>query len=1051
MRKITLLLLTAVLTALAAHAEVIPDMKFRRLDTRDGLSHSQVNCIFRDSHGFVWFGTAYGLNRYDGYRIKTYYSNTRDTTTMRDNYTDQIQEAWDGKLWLKQNMNYSIYDPKTELFERSATRELSRFGIIGGLERVYIDQQKNFWVKIHEKGFFYYNPRNRMMTNVKVGYGKGLFNPTYGVSAMADFNGRLLVVTYCGELLCLDGQKGVVEWEDRWVREHGGPENQDYRLFVDKEGIIYVINNENTCVYATKEKRWYASLAEFLHSRGIDDIPPTVQVWAVGRDRHNWLWVATDHYGLFVVNMETRQVRQFQNNKLDESTLSDNTPRQIYLDPTGHMWIGTYKNGVNQYVEGTSSLRSVELGDINAVVEDRWGNYWLGTNDKGIVVWNPKTGEELAHYTTANTNMLGNIMVGRCVASDGSIWFGGYNSGLTRCQPQSPDGKAIVTSWRATGQPGDLAINNVWSVTEDKWHRIWIGTLGGGIQMLDLKTGKFRTWNTKNTNLPSDYFSSAGWISKGWLLMGTSWYYCFLNPVTGKVANRVIPEDPSVTVNVQHTVCVMEDSRGLIWQGSTSGVVFYDPVRGQVTLLDMKDGLFGSSACSIVEDHLHNIWVVTDHGVSRVIPQLQDDGKWQFIIRSYNNRDGLQQATYNQRSAFVTRDGLVLVGGQGGLDIINPNTLSDSKSKERPVFSGLQIFDRDVPVGREFDGHVILDEALDVSRELTLSVNDQFTIQLASNAGNVNNGRRFVYRLEGFNDNWVKTSEQNPNITYNSLRAGDYTLYVRMLNEDGTIGEEEASLDITIRPALWRTRWAMLLYILMLAGIALQWRRWYMRRQERRMEVETRRRELEKTQWMNEMRLQMEQEMVVREQAVRDAVYGQASTVSEQPASAAKAAEPVELHPFVTDVVDFMRQLCSSYVPEKPDATCKISFISPSKELHASIDGRLLTEAFHILFRNSVNFCPVDCAISVGVVRTKDDKIHIQVADNGIGIKDEYKTHAFDPMGEGEGIGLDRVKAIVEAHGGDIHIEDNPGGGTIFVINIPLHDIIEEAIIIEDE
>ena len=208
MRKVFFLLLLVVMAVLTAHADVIPDMKFRRLDTRHGLSHSQVNCIFRDSRGFVWFGTAYGLNRYDGYRVKTFYSNVRDTTTMRDNFTDRIQEAWDGKLWMKQNMNYSIYDPKTELFERNATRQLSRIGIVGGLEYVFIDKQKHFWIKIYEKGFYYYNPSGRSMTNVRLGYGKGEFNPTYGMSSAVDYGDKMLMVTFNGELVCLDGKAG---------------------------------------------------------------------------------------------------------------------------------------------------------------------------------------------------------------------------------------------------------------------------------------------------------------------------------------------------------------------------------------------------------------------------------------------------------------------------------------------------------------------------------------------------------------------------------------------------------------------------------------------------------------------------------------------------------------------------------------------------------------------------------------------------------------------------------------------------------------------------
>ena len=126
----------------------IPDIKFRRLDTRDGLSNSQVNCIYRDSRGFVWLGTAYGLNRYDGYRIKTFFANKRDTISMRDNFTDEIMEAYDGKLWLKQGMNYCVYDPVKESFERNVSRVLSEYGITGGVERLYVDCQQRLYERI---------------------------------------------------------------------------------------------------------------------------------------------------------------------------------------------------------------------------------------------------------------------------------------------------------------------------------------------------------------------------------------------------------------------------------------------------------------------------------------------------------------------------------------------------------------------------------------------------------------------------------------------------------------------------------------------------------------------------------------------------------------------------------------------------------------------------------------------------------------------------------------------------------------------------------------
>jgi len=1032
-------LLAAVMIWAQTLMAVIPDMKFRRLDTRHGLSSSQINCVFRDQKGYVWIGTAYGLNRYDGYRFKTFYSDKRDTTTMRDNYTDGIMEAYDGKLWMKQNMNYSVYDPKTELFERNAARELSKYlGFSEGVERVFIDAKKNFWVKYYGQGFYCYNPKTKKKTHINLGYGKNEFNPTFGISSMADFGDKVIAVSNCGEMVCMDGEIGLVEWEDKWMRENGGLENQDYKLTVDKDGNFWVITEKFTFIYIRAEKRWYSQLTDLLKARGIENAPDNLQVWDIKTDRHGRLWAATDHDGLFVIDLKNREFKQFLNNKLDESTISDNTPKNIFIDHSGLVWIGTYKNGVNQYIERDASMRSIEVGDINTVTEDRWGNWWLGSNVDGIIVLNPKTGEQLAHYTTANSPMLGNIMVGSHTASDGSIWFGSYNGGLTRCIPKGPNGEATIVNYRATGQPGDLAINNVWSVTEDHWKRIWIGTLGGGIQRLDLKTGKFTTWNAHNAHLPSDYLTQASWIKKGWLLVGTSYYYCFVNPVTGKVANRIIPESKNVKVNTSSTVCVMEDSRGLIWQGSVSGVCIFDQQRGNVYMLDMNDGLFGSSVCSVVEDHDHVMWVVTDHGVSKVIPEQQKDNSWQFIVRSYNTRDGLQQGTYNQRSAYVTRQGLILIGGQGGMDIINPKALREEKSKEHPIFSGLQIFDEDVPVAKAFDGRIILDENLNDSRELTLPFGEQFTIQLASDAGIVNNGKRFVYRLEGFNENWIKTSELNPNITYNSLRAGNYTLYVRMLNDDGTLGEEEASMDITIRPPLWRTRWMILLYMLLIAGLAFLWRKWFMKRQHRLMEVERTRRELEKKQWMNEMRVQLAQEKAGMQASPADQ-----EPVAEQPA-------PIVLNQQVNDMVPWLQTVCQQYTSPIKGKPCKIMFHAATDSLEVNFDEQKMQEVFTTLFGNSIQFSAHDSLITVGITRTRDNKAYIQVADNGIGIRDEYKEHAFDPMANGEGIGLDRVKQTIVAHGGDIHIEDNPGGGTIFVITLPAEEQIEEAVIMDE-
>ena len=388
--------------------------------------------------------------------------------------------------------------------------------------------------------------------------------------------------------------------------------------------------------------------------------------------------------------------------------------------------------------------------------------------------------------------------------------------------------------------------------------------------------------------------------------------------------------------------------------------------------------------------------------------------------------------------------------------VINPALLQENASKERPVFSGLQIFDQDVEVGKKFDGRVILDEALDVCRELSLKYSDQFTIQLATNEVRINNHKRFAYKLEGFNENWVKTSELNPNITFNSLRAGSYTLHVRILNEDGSLGTEESLLDITIRPPLYRTRWMILLYMLLIAGGAWMFVKWYLKKQKERADMEQLRREQDKHQWMSEMRAQLMKEGMQFQKAQTDEeaveVIHESEAVDNQRMASATMPK-LEIHRSEGDIIPFLKNFCDNYKPLE-EKKLKLSFNSPMDSITMAFDEAQLRRAFEILMANSVKFGPSICKVQVTALKPSEERVALLLADNGIGIPDEHKPHLFEPFlgDESENLRLDKVKQIVDAHHGTIKAEDNPGGGTVFTITLPVEDPdIEEATIIEDE
>ena len=1027
MRKTIILLVIAISFCITGQGK-IGDMKFRHLDTRHGLSNSQVNCILQDSRGFIWICTSFGLCRYDGYRFQNYFSYERDTTTLRSNRMDDIQEAYDGKLWLNHGMSYSLYDPVTEKTDRSPGLWLAKQGVTGGIEKLHIDSQKNFWVKSYEDGFFFYNPKKKLLKKVDFGYTIDKFPKDFSVTSFCETEDGMVMTSNMGELICVDGQRGRVLWRDDTVKKALDTYN-DYWVYVDKDGLRWVITHStNTYIYNPAEKRWYTSLTELMKAKGFSNVPEDIVVWEVRYDARGLLWVATDHLGVLVLDFQTKEWKQFTYQKGDNTSLPDITAKHLYVDPLGRMWVATYKSGVAMCADAMASFTSLPYGDINAICEDKEGYYWLGLNSGGIRKMDPETLEIVAEYDKHVLGTPNAVIVGAYCAKDGTLWFGTWEGGLIRYR----DGQ-----WKTylVGTPGSgLTTNNVWSITEDLWGNIWVGLLGGGAMRIDAKSGVQRVFNETNSNLKTNWTNSINTASNGWILLGNAEYCSVIHPKTYQIINIPVPHDETTYTISSATIQAIWDKRGLIWQAASSGLSIYDRKTGKTRLLDMKSGFFGSNVTSITEDAQQTIWVTTDHGISNVVPQKGEDGEWHFTVRSFNEHDGLQPGPFNQRAICYTSTGMILVGGQDGLDIINTKNLAVGHLDEKPVFSGLQLFDKDVAVGEEVDGRVILKEALNVCREITLNFNDQFTIQMGSNAGSIANTKRFVYMLEGFNESWVRTSDLNPNITYNSLRAGDYTLRVRMLNDDGTFGQEEATLEITIRPPLWRTRWMILLYMLIIAGVAFVWRKWFMKRLESRMKVEMMRRELEQQQWMNEMRMKMATEQANKQR------------------SDGTAKDTVKLNLTTEDLVVFIRALCEHYESPIPDKKVKVSFLSAVEQLTADFDEAKLKEILEILFRNSINFTPYDPLISVGVARIQNDMAQIQVADNGIGIKDEYKEHAFDPMVNGEGIGLDRVKSIVDAHKGTIRIEDNPGGGTIFFITLPAQPEIEvvEAEVVND-
>ena len=136
-RNIVLALLLLIPLTIAA------DYLFKTLDARNGLTSSQINCIYKDSRGFVWFGTPAGLYRYDGYVFKHFQCDSQDGSSLPDSYINSIQEALDGSLWVETPTGYCVYHPQSETFERDMRQVFTKLGVNEVPKIIYIDRHHN--------------------------------------------------------------------------------------------------------------------------------------------------------------------------------------------------------------------------------------------------------------------------------------------------------------------------------------------------------------------------------------------------------------------------------------------------------------------------------------------------------------------------------------------------------------------------------------------------------------------------------------------------------------------------------------------------------------------------------------------------------------------------------------------------------------------------------------------------------------------------------------------------------------------------------------------
>lgn len=1076
--------------AVEKHAEILSlpiEVKAKRVTIQEGLPSNVVSDMQQDQKGFLWFSTYNGLARYDGNVVTTYFDNDstgvsaligrtkkalEDVTYKKlwvyssserltclnmvdgkeEKYCQEVEKLhftkWklvcDGMFWLwgaKDGAMLVDYRSGSFLTRRFAQAEIgsSQVPLIDSLDK------DNVVLCTTDKVFLYSGGRlSCMAKGLRMSRTRPFHHKMLMVSEKGDVyvlrQGKLQRFSHVayvdgevatGDLLMgnrwilftnrrsfsIDVRTGeVAECEGEWLIPNG-------RVLTDNKGRKWIYNKTGVLRLVRQDKLVPLILFPQQTTNYIDH-----ERFHIVEDNHGLIWISTYGKGLFVFNQDLTQSQHFVADKLGESPIASNYLLGIIADRHDGVWVSSEYGGV-------SHIQVMDKG-VERIYPNGEGNMDFSNvvrmvkkmND-GTVMVGTRAGS-LYHYSADMSQVLGKShfdsnVYGIVQMPNGETWIGTRGKGI----------------YGAKGL--DFKDRNVFCMASDAKHRMWIGTFGKGLSLV---------YPRKDGYGVKTFFADSVGLNEVRCMVidkhGVLW--CCTSGGLIRIPVDVFVKDASrykTYVRDYEIRDVIVDRQGRLWlSASGDGLVQVEPGDGETEpkfhVFNTSNGLVNNLVQSVVDTPDGNLWISTQQGVTAWNARKKSFENYMFSRNPMGN-------VYNENSAVCLDDGRVVLGGNYGLTIIQPSRLSHVSGLTDVVFTSYPYSD-----------------------EITLtyeqrSPNIHFSTLDYSDVRNV----KYTYRLEGFDQAWSQPSS-TPWAAYQKLPAGKYLLHVKACTSDGTWGKE-STLVIRIKPPFYLTSWAIMIYVLLVLGVIILVVKFVhdknVLRNRIRLEQELTRYKLvfftniahefrtpltlmqgsleKEKRIMKANRWQTELEKTIR---VMDKSVQRMLRLIDQLLEFRKMqAGKLKLSLQETDAVMFVKGICRMFDDAAESKEIAYSFES-SKPAHAMfLDQQMIDKVVFNLLSNAFKYTPAKGTISVSLSFT--DVMTIRVADTGVGIPQEKREQLFSRFmqssytGESFGIGLHLTHELVRTHHGEITYQENEGGGSVFVVTIPLQKDCYEA------
>lgn len=811
--------------------------KFNHLTVEDGLSQGMVYSILEDSRGFMWFGTRFGLNRYDGHDFKFFSHDPEDSTSIPGYVVVSLFEDHSKYIWIgtetkglarynRDSENFQIFseapnDPGslssnriTFIFEDS--NQTLWIGTKNGLNRFLPDQQK-FIRYYHIKGDNSSLPSNH-------------------VSAIDEVSENLLLVGMeSGAIATLDTRTE----EFKEIRNKSFWPSRSSRRAI--EAILKDRYSDNIWI-----SRFSYGLTKFNLKEGIlkqyDDIDFSNVAsmdfaYDIAQDSEGKLWMPTIN-GITLFDPLTDQFTFNRPIDTNPTSVNDIIYHSIHIDRQGIIWVGSDSKGIDlhnpyqvhfqQFSHESTNSKGPSGNSVYSFAEDRFGDIWFTTMVGGTNRYDPKSGT-FRYYQTDDTqpgtwsiNYAMQVLVDQFYG----VWIGTVIAGLNQVDPVS--GERIKLHFNDRLNPNSLSGPTVFSLLETNKGTIWVGTSENGLNRFNRDEGNFDVY----LHDPDDSTSLGGeclyalledhenvlWI--GTARGGLSRYNHETDNFT--TFKHSLDNDNSLKSN-----CILdlyEDANGNIWIGTRGGGLNkLDPTRTTFSTLDLGVENTAIIVYSIQEDAHGYLWLSTNNGLIKADPE-------NGFLNRYTRDDGLQGNDFLYGSSLKATDGHLYFGGPNGFNRFHPDSIVNNPHIPPVVITNFKINYETIPIGEMHDGRVVLTRSITETDSIVLTHRDKTVSFNYAALDFVDPARnRFAIKLENFDDDWIQVGTDH-SVTYTSLDPGDYVFRVKASNNNGIWNEDGVALSITVLPPFWKTWWfnlqlSSLLILIIFLYIRLRFRR----------------------------------------------------------------------------------------------------------------------------------------------------------------------------------------------------------------------------------